>query len=74
MEKCQASKNSRARFPVLQEIVDVCKQRKFALSRDAGGLKTPAYGKRAAINFWFYQPRGEYDKAPVKDKARAGRL
>ena len=72
MKQCHASKTSRDRFPVLQQIITVCKQRKFALSMDDGGLKTPAYRRNDAINFWFYQSKGEYDKAPVKSKSRSG--
>ena len=71
--QCSASKNSRERFRVLQELIKVCCQRKFALSTKPGGLKTPVRGAKTQINFWFYQPQGDYDKAPTRNKTRGGR-
>ena len=66
--QCNASKVSRERFPVLQELIKVCNQRGFALASGEGGLKTLAYNAVSPINFWFYQPQSVYDKAPQRDK------
>lgn len=73
--QCNASNSSRSRFPVLLELIRVCRQNKFGLSNQPGGLQTLTYKRNKQITFWFYRPQGDYDKAPVKDKVRgkAGR-
>lgn len=68
--ECTASMTSKARFRVLHELVNVCRQNKFGLSNEPGGLQTPAYNAKNPITFWFYRPQSGHDKAPVKDKVR----
>ena len=64
--QCNASKISVGRFYVLNGFIDMCEQKRFSVSMVNGGLETPAYRKESPINFWFYQPQNEHDKAPRK--------
>ena len=52
---------------VLNHLSEGCKQAKFAVSlNNTNGLFTRNPSK--PMNFWLYQPQGEYDKAPVRKK------
>ena len=67
--QCNASKASLGRFCVLKGFIDMCKQKGFSVSMASGGLETPAYKKESPINFWFYRPQNEHDRAPLKGKS-----
>jgi hypothetical protein len=53
------------RFQVLYEFDGGCKNRKMGVSlKTFGGLKT--LDPRRPINFWWYEPQHEMDKAPTR--------
>lgn len=58
------SNTARERCPVLEYIYRRCKEYKLHVSLSSTeGLRTR--NPRYPINFWWYEPQGEYDKAPV---------
>lgn len=64
----QFSKSEKERFHILLFFNSECKRRKMRVSLNSHrGLitKDPKY----ALNFWFYQPQHELDKAPIKVRA-----
>jgi hypothetical protein len=55
----------RERFPVLREFNKLCKQRRLGVSLNTRrGLYTP--NPAQPINFWWYIPQHEQDKAPIR--------
>jgi len=61
------SKTEETRFELLQKLNNKCKDCKLGVSLDScKGLKT--FDPSQPINFWWYEPQGEYDKAPIKSK------
>jgi hypothetical protein len=59
------SKSDKERCLVLSEFNKKCKNKKFGVSLQTGkGLKTFDHSK--PINFWWYEPQHEADKAPCK--------
>lgn len=54
-----------ARFGILSFFDDLAKQQDLRISlRKTQGFYT--HDPRRPINFWLYQPQGDYDKAPVR--------
>lgn len=61
------SKSDRERCRVLDEFDKKCKSHKLGVSLKTGrGLKTFDHSK--PINFWWYEPQHEADKAPCKNR------
>lgn len=61
------SGSTKERFPVLQKLDDLCKQRKLGVSlKSSRGLKT--FDPSNPINFWLYEPQHPEDKAPTKKR------
>lgn len=61
------SNADKMRCPVLEKLDSLCKKNKLGVGlRQSKGLKTrdPAN----PINFWWYQPQHEEDKAPIRGK------
>jgi len=57
--------NKHDKFYVIQYFKTICKKYKAPISFEStNGLKT--HKQRYPINFWFYDPQHEYDKAPKK--------
>ena len=55
------------RFELIELIATKCKEKRISVSINTNKyLKT--YDKKIPINFWHYEPKGEYDKAPTKKK------
>jgi len=66
-EEPNMTKAEKERFIILQYFDDGCKDKKLGVSlKTDRGLKT--YSPRKPINFWFYAPQHEMDKAPTKGK------
>jgi hypothetical protein len=62
----KASKSDQARWGVLLAFTDACRKHKMGVSLDStGGLKTRS--PKRPINFWWWTPQGDYDKAPRRD-------
>jgi hypothetical protein len=59
------SKSDKERCYVLSEFIEKCKNKKLGVSLKTNkGLKT--FDAKRPINFWWYEPRHELDKAPRK--------
>ncbi|GEM_PF-245275 len=59
------SHKEKARFKVLKEFHDQCRRKKLkVILDDKKGLRTPDPSE--PINFWFYTPQHQHDKAPTK--------
>lgn len=55
------------RFLLIKKFNELCKQHKLGVSlKNKKCLWTPE--PKNPINFWKYEPQGEYDKAPTKKK------
>lgn len=51
------------RFEVLRHLDTLCKRHKLGVSlKQNGGLRT--FNPAKPVNFWWYEPQGEFDKAP----------
>ncbi len=49
---------------VLEYLYQCCKERKMRVSLlSKHGLRT--MDARSPLNFWWYEPQGDYDKAPI---------
>jgi hypothetical protein len=60
------SNSQMERFPVLCQFNHDCKVNKMGVSLDSSnGLRT--HDPKNPINFWWYEPQHELDKAPVKN-------
>ena len=58
-------KSDECRFKLITELCRVCKKHRLGVNIDKRKyLWTP--DPTSPINFWPYEPQGEYDKAPVK--------
>jgi len=61
------AKSTTKRFEIIEHISNKCKNRNISISLNTNNyLKT--YDKNLSINFWHYEPQGDYDKAPTKRK------
>ena len=63
--KDQSTRIKECRYQLIGELDRICKSCKLGVS--LGGIKrlwTP--NRTNPINFWNYEPQGDYDKAPVK--------
>lgn len=59
------SRSEVERFQVLRAFNETCKERKFRVSLDThAGLRTMSGA--SPINFWWYQPQHEFDRAPTR--------
>lgn len=59
----ELSTRDRARWPLIEGFAAACRDRRLGVSlTSSGGLRT-ADPKRP-VNFWWWTPQGEYDKAP----------
>ena len=59
------SGSDRERCQVLDKFNDLCKSRRMGVSLESHrGLKT--FGPTNPINFWWYEPQHDEDKAPVR--------
>lgn len=66
-EHVETSIADRERFKVLSEFDELCKKRKLGVSLKTNkGLKT--YNPHNPINFWWYEPQHNSDKAPVRSQ------
>ena len=62
------SRAERERFAFLEEFNGHCKHRKLGVSlKTHRGLRTPQ--PRNPINFWWYEPQHDQDRAPVRARA-----
>lgn len=65
-ETVKLTNAQRERFPIIQKLRNECGKRKLGVSlKSSGALTTP--DPRNPINFWWYKPQTENDKAPQKD-------
>lgn len=61
------SNSDRMRCPVLSKLDNLCKNKRLGVGlRRSRGLKT--YDPINPINFWWYQPQREEDKAPIRGR------
>lgn len=68
----EESRAERERYVLLDEFNARCKQRKLGVSLATHrGLRTPQ--PKNPINFWWYEPQHEWDKAPVRGESRKDR-
>lgn len=66
MPSGQLSRSDRERCAVLAKLDAVCKKQKLGVSLKTNhGLRT--FDPTNPINFWWYEPQHEEDKAPVKE-------
>lgn len=57
--------SQKERFPVIKYLREKCRIHKLYVSLDhSGALKT--FDPKYPINFWWYEPQHELDKAPLK--------
>lgn len=64
-EPPKTSASERERFRLLQEFNQLCKGKKLGVSLQTyRGLRT--LDPRRPVNFWWYEPQGDYDTAPVR--------
>ncbi|MCS6885517.1 MAG: DUF3800 domain-containing protein [Blastocatellia bacterium] len=64
-EPMELSQRTEARFRVLRQFDELCKQRKLSVSlQSSKGLRT--FNPEKPINFWMYEPQHPEDKAPVR--------
>ncbi len=59
------SKKRKARFQILKYLDELCKEKKLQVSLEHNGYLL-TMKKSNPLNFWFYQPQTEMDKAPIK--------
>jgi hypothetical protein len=53
------------RFQIVEFIKESCEKNRIPVSLNTNNyLKT--YNPQVPINFWHYEPQGDYDKAPIK--------
>jgi len=65
------SGSSKERFPVLEEFYGLCKRNRLGVSlKSHRGLRT--LDPKNPINFWWYEPQSQFDKAPVRCERRSG--
>ena len=63
------TKTEENRFELIKLIKDYCKKNKITISLNTYGyLRTDPFYKSEPINFWHYDPKGDYDIAPKKKK------
>jgi hypothetical protein len=63
-ETAELSNADKERCHVLEHLYRQCKERKFPVSLpSAKGLRTR--DPHCPINFWWYEPQGDYDIAPI---------
>lgn len=61
------SSSENYRFKILNKLIRLCKHQRLGVSFDTNGrLATPDPAN--PINFWYYKPQRENDKAPIKEK------
>lgn len=61
------SRADKERCRLLFEFNRMCKEHRLGVSLDThGGLRT--FNPRNSINFWWYEPQHELDKAPLRHK------
>jgi len=59
------SKSDECRYQLIGELNRICKKHSLSVSLDTEKrLRTKNPAK--AVNFWPYEPQGDYDKAPIK--------
>ena len=61
------SNADKQRCQLILEFNKLCKSKKMGISLDSyEGLKTP--DPKNPVNFWWYEPQHELDKAPLRQK------
>jgi len=56
-----------AKCPLIHRFINECKRNGLKISLEkTKGFKT--HDPKNSINFWWYTPQGEYDKAPIRRK------
>lgn len=59
------SKSEECRYCLIGEIYELCRKHRLYISlKEEKRLQTK--NPRSPLNFWNYEPQGDYDKAPVK--------
>ncbi len=66
-EKIEISKSNQNRFELIDYIAEECKKRNISVSLNTNKY-LKSYEGELPINFWLYEPQGDYDKAPIKRK------
>ncbi len=56
------------RFELIEYLAEKCKKKGISISLNTNNY-LKSYDKRLPINFWHYEPQGDYDKAPMKGKS-----
>ena len=65
--KLEISSKDKYRFKIYKYINEYCKRRSWTVSLKTNkGFST--FDKHKPLNFWFYRPQHEEDKAPLKNK------
>lgn len=60
------AKSAACRYPIVKELNGLCKARKLGVSlASSKGFRTP--NPNNPLNFWWYQPQTDLDKAPVRE-------
>lgn len=68
-DQSDPSKAELARWQVLVRFQDACKAHRLGVSlKSSKGLRT--HDSRRPINFWWWEPQGPYDRAPVRSRLR----
>jgi len=63
--KSQSTRIKECRYQLIGELDNICKSCRLGVSlRTKKRLWTP--NRTNPINFWIYEPKGDYDKAPIK--------
>ena len=64
-EKLELSRGDASKFKVLKTLDELCKKYKMGVSiNKRAHLYT--FSPERPLNFWFYIPQHEFDKAPVR--------
>ncbi len=62
----ESSKSTLSRFQIIEFIKELCEKKGLSVSLNTNGyLKT--FNPEIPINFWHYEPQGDYDRAPTKN-------
>ncbi len=63
----EVKKSNINRFEIIEYLAEKCKKKGISLSLNTNNY-LKSYDKELPINFWHYEPQGDYDKAPTRRK------
>ncbi len=61
----EVRKSHSNRFEIIEYLAEQCKKKGISISLNTNNY-LKSYDKKLPINFWHYEPQGDFDKAPQK--------